>query len=191
MEVKGSTANTNTITTKTPVDNSQDTVKIKKPDPKSNESNTNNTKNTVRPQTPSSREKDKGKANEDKLKGDIIININKNTSKGKPKPKNAEETDINLAVDQGIGTKIKLKTKINDKITNMGGNEEVKTNKTNIKIQDLEAIKQFIQEITKNANPMGKLIDFLPDDIESMNKELQTWIKQSKEYTDKLEEEMK
>jgi hypothetical protein len=42
-----------------------------------------------------------------------------------------------------------------------------------------------------NANPIGKIIDFLGDDIESMNKELQSWIKEAKSYQDKYDEEVR
>jgi len=48
-----------------------------------------------------------------------------------------------------------------------------------------------VQDISKNSNPIGKLLDFLGDDIESMNKELQSWIKESKNYKERLDEEVK
>ena len=42
-----------------------------------------------------------------------------------------------------------------------------------------------------NANPIGKIIDFIQDDIESMNKELQSWIKESKSYQDRYDDEIR
>jgi TRAF3-interacting protein 1 len=56
---------------------------------------------------------------------------------------------------------------------------------------DLESIKSYVQEITKNSNPIGKIIEYLGDDIESMNKELGGLIKESKMYKEKYEEEIK
>jgi TRAF3-interacting protein 1 len=58
-------------------------------------------------------------------------------------------------------------------------------------IADLQSIKNYVQEISMNSNPIGKIIDFLGDDIESMNKEMQSWIKEAKNYKDKFEEEVK
>jgi TRAF3-interacting protein 1 len=60
-----------------------------------------------------------------------------------------------------------------------------------LNVADLEAIKNYVQDITKNANPIGKIIDFLFDDIESMNKELQLWIKESKTYKERYDEEVR
>ena len=48
-----------------------------------------------------------------------------------------------------------------------------------------------MQDISKNSNPIGKITNFLGDDIESMNKEMQTWIKESKTYKERLDEEVK
>ncbi len=58
-------------------------------------------------------------------------------------------------------------------------------------INDLQSIRNYVQDISMNANPIGKIIDFLGDDIESMNKELQSWIKEAKSYQDKYDEEVR
>ena len=34
-------------------------------------------------------------------------------------------------------------------------------------INDIESIKNYVQEISKNSNPIGKITNFLGDDIES------------------------
>ena len=54
-----------------------------------------------------------------------------------------------------------------------------------------DAIKEYVQQITKSCNPLGKLVDILGDDIDSMNKELANWIKDNKIYKDKYDDEMK
>ncbi len=68
---------------------------------------------------------------------------------------------------------------------------DAKATKNTINVADLESIKNYVQEISRNANPIGKTIDFLQDDIESMNKELLSWIREGKQYKEKYEEEMK
>ena len=72
----------------------------------------------------------------------------------------------------------------------MFGESEKKT-KIVLNSADLDAIKNYVQDITKNANPIGKIVDFLGDDIESMNKELQSWIRETRTYKDKYDEEVK
>jgi len=66
-----------------------------------------------------------------------------------------------------------------------------KVTKNTINVADLESIKNYVQEISRNANPIGKTIDFMQDDIESMNKELQSWIREGKQYKEKYEDEIK
>ncbi len=86
------------------------------------------------------------------------------------------------------GSKIKISQKIGF-FKDIQDGENTKT--TSLNITDIEAIKNYVQEISKNSNPIGKLLDFLGDDIESMNKELQSWIKESINYKERLDEEVK
>lgn len=44
--------------------------------------------------------------------------------------------------------------------------------------KELELVKSMIQSICQNTAPLGKSIEFINDDIESMNKELVYWRKQ-------------
>jgi len=66
-----------------------------------------------------------------------------------------------------------------------------KAAKSTFNAADLDSIKNYVQDITKSSNPIGKIIDFLGDDIDSMNKELGSWIKESKNYKDRFDEEVK
>ena len=43
--------------------------------------------------------------------------------------------------------------------------------------QDIEFMKKAIQVLCQSTNPLGKSIDFVTDDIESMNKEYEHWKK--------------
>lgn len=83
---------------------------------------------------------------------------------------------------------IKIESKI--KFSNLGEKNQVREKPT-FNAADLESIKKYVQEISKSSNPIGKMIDFLPDDIESMNKELQSWIKDSKSYKEQYDEAIK
>lgn len=87
----------------------------------------------------------------------------------------------------GTGMKLNKKIFVHDDIMN----KENKVPKSQVSNVDLESIKTYVQEITKNANPIGKIIEFIGDDIDLMNKELQNWIKESKSYKERYDEEIK
>ena len=40
---------------------------------------------------------------------------------------------------------------------------------------DVETLTKLVQGICQNANPLGKSLEFINDDIESMNHELEYW----------------
>lgn len=45
--------------------------------------------------------------------------------------------------------------------------------------QDIEFMKKAIQVLCQSTNPLGKSIDFVTDDIDSMSKEYDYWKKES------------
>ncbi|XP_028141341.1 TRAF3-interacting protein 1 [Diabrotica virgifera virgifera] len=47
--------------------------------------------------------------------------------------------------------------------------------------KDITPLLDYIQTLTKTANPLGKLINFLHEDIEAMHSELQLWINTKKQ----------
>jgi TRAF3-interacting protein 1 len=57
--------------------------------------------------------------------------------------------------------------------------------------QDIEFMKKAIQVLCQSTNPLGKSIDFVTDDIESMNKEYDHWTKESKSCQVQLIEQQK
>lgn len=72
-----------------------------------------------------------------------------------------------------IGKKVsRLDSELND-----NGNFELKLNE----------LKQYIQKITQNSNPLGKLVEFIDDDLDNMNKESKRWQESHREASDKLE----
>jgi hypothetical protein len=59
------------------------------------------------------------------------------------------------------------------------------------KEEDIEFMKKAIQVLCQSTNPLGKSIDFVTDDIESMNKEYEHWRKESHACQRDLEEQQK
>jgi TRAF3-interacting protein 1 len=98
----------------------------------------------------------------------------------------ANPTD-SIKIGGGIGMKLDKRIFVHEDLTE--SRSEVK--KPKVDNVDLEAIKEYVQQITKSCNPLGKLVDILGDDIDSMNKELANWIKDNKIYKDKYDDEMK
>lgn len=57
--------------------------------------------------------------------------------------------------------------------------------------QDIEFMKKAIQVLCQSTNPLGKSIDFVTDDIDSMSKEFDHWKKESQTCSQKLVEQQK
>ena len=92
-----------------------------------------------------------------------------------------------IKIGGGIGMKLDKRIFVHEDLTK--SSSELK--KPKVDNVDLDAIKDYVQQITKNCNPLGKLVDLLGDNIESMNKELANWIKDNKAYKDRYDDEMK
>jgi hypothetical protein len=101
----------------------------------------------------------------------------------------SKEKDDDLAPTKS-GSKIKM-SKIGKFSDVLAGEENLKPTTKSFSVTDLESIKNYVQEISKNSNPIGKIIDFLGDDVDSMNKEMLNWIKEAKNYKDRYDEEVK
>lgn len=41
--------------------------------------------------------------------------------------------------------------------------------------RQMDSLRDVIQNLTRSINPLGKLMDFLPEDIDSMHLELNMW----------------
>lgn len=55
--------------------------------------------------------------------------------------------------------------------------------------QDIEFMKKAIQVLCQSTNPLGKSIDFVTDDIDSMSKEFEHWKKESHSCQQQLVEQ--
>ncbi|XP_046685490.1 TRAF3-interacting protein 1 [Homalodisca vitripennis] len=56
-------------------------------------------------------------------------------------------------------------------------------------IREVDKLRSAIQALTRAANPLGKLIDFLQEDVESMQGELETWVANNKQLATQLQGE--
>ena len=90
-----------------------------------------------------------------------------------------------IKIGGGIGMKMDKRIFVHEDLTE----SRAEGKKARIEKVDLESVKEYVQQITKNCNPLGKLVDSLWDDIESMNKELQNWINENKKFKDRYDEE--
>lgn len=103
-----------------------------------------------------------------------------------------EEDRADLGVDKESGIKMGgLKLGKDKKVTANNTNVAEAPKKPSLNLKDIESIKNYIHEISTNANPISKLIDYLPEDIDSMNKELSHWKAEALKYSEMYEDEIK
>jgi len=55
--------------------------------------------------------------------------------------------------------------------------------------RDVSKLKDSIQTLTRSANPLGKLMDFLQEDVDSMQRELETWREENRNLQAQLRAE--
>ncbi|XP_054751126.1 TRAF3-interacting protein 1-like isoform X3 [Lytechinus pictus] len=48
--------------------------------------------------------------------------------------------------------------------------------------REVEKLRSAIQTLTRSANPLGKIMDYLQEDVDSMQKELEMWQRENKEH---------
>lgn len=56
-------------------------------------------------------------------------------------------------------------------------------------VQKIEKLQESIQTLTKSANPLGKIMDYIQEDLDSMQKELQRWKQERIQHTMALRHE--
>ncbi|KAF0297122.1 TRAF3-interacting protein 1 [Amphibalanus amphitrite] len=56
--------------------------------------------------------------------------------------------------------------------------------------KEVARLRESIQKVTKSANPLGKMMDFLQEDVDSMQRELDKWRLENKEMTQQIRSEM-
>lgn len=48
--------------------------------------------------------------------------------------------------------------------------------------REVEKLRGSIQTLTRSANPLGKIMDYLQEDVDSMQKELEMWKKENRDH---------
>ncbi|XP_051998175.1 TRAF3-interacting protein 1-like isoform X2 [Xyrauchen texanus] len=57
--------------------------------------------------------------------------------------------------------------------------------------KEIERLRSSIQTVCRSALPLGKIMDYIQEDMDSMQNELQTWRKENKENTQALQQEQR
>lgn len=109
---------------------------------------------------------------------------NNNTNNTVPEPKAKKEETYSKKIESEIKSEEK-KVKKNKLETKNSINENKEKSYNDELI--IEA-KEIIQKITQNSNPLGKIIEFIEDDIDNMNKENDKWAKEYRFYKKKMED---
>ncbi|XP_030643498.1 TRAF3-interacting protein 1 [Chanos chanos] len=58
-------------------------------------------------------------------------------------------------------------------------------------IREIEHLRSGIQTVCSSALPMGKIMDYIQEDVDAMQKELQTWRKENEEHAQALLQEQR
>lgn len=53
----------------------------------------------------------------------------------------------------------------------------------------VEKLRGSIQTLTRSANPLGKIMDYVQEDLHSMQKERDTWRTENKKLSDQIKKE--
>lgn len=57
--------------------------------------------------------------------------------------------------------------------------------------KEIDKLRGSIQTVTRSVNPLGKIMDFVQEDLDSMQKELEMWKKENKQNALELQREQK
>lgn len=55
----------------------------------------------------------------------------------------------------------------------------------------VEKLRGSIQTLTRSANPLGKIMDYVQEDLHSMQKERDTWRSENKKLRQQIKQEMR
>ena len=77
------------------------------------------------------------------------------------------------------------------KLGGMGASEMDSRPSGTLNETDIEFMKKAIQILCQSTNPLGKSIDFVTDDVDSMSKEYEHWRKEAIQCNQALEDQQK
>ncbi|XP_054643478.1 TRAF3-interacting protein 1-like isoform X2 [Dunckerocampus dactyliophorus] len=119
-----------------------------------------------------------------------------------PEPADAPERpfesahDLNVEEKHGGLVKKILETKKDYELSSIKSKEKMVSEEAWKKEQDLvmreiERLRASIQSVCQSALPLGKLMDYVQEDIDAMQAELQSWRKENKEHAQALLQEQR
>nr|XP_039251889.1 TRAF3-interacting protein 1-like isoform X3 [Styela clava] len=95
------------------------------------------------------------------------------------------ETKKELETSAAKGTNAKRKTEIERSPVN----EVQRRKERELVMRDIEKLRGSVQKLCRSAVPLGKIIDYIQEDMDSMQNELIQWKKENKQHAAKLKEE--
>ncbi|XP_037068352.1 TRAF3-interacting protein 1-like isoform X2 [Pollicipes pollicipes] len=104
----------------------------------------------------------------------------------------AEEGEHGLLVSQILETKKSMEEELKGKtqIERDSGADKGKSRDKDAVRKEVARLREAIQRVTKSANPLGKMMDFLQEDVDSMQRELDKWRNENKTMTQQIRSEM-
>ena len=57
--------------------------------------------------------------------------------------------------------------------------------------KEVERLRQALQTMTRSANPLGKVMDFIQEDLDAMQRERERWREENKELAVQLKSEQR
>ncbi len=70
-------------------------------------------------------------------------------------------------------------------------NDATKRKEREMVQKEIDKLRGMIQTLTRSANPLGKIMDFVQEDLDQMQKELDMWKTEHKENAIALQREQK
>ncbi|OUM66722.1 hypothetical protein PIROE2DRAFT_5929 [Piromyces sp. E2] len=124
----------------------------------------------------------------------LIINQDNqdfNTNKSQlTKDDNKENDQFGGLVQHILDTKKDLEGDTNEKDSlTLNKNENESKDMIHAK-KDINSLRESIQFLCRNTNPLGKTMDYIQEDFDSMTKELEGWKSESIKYSDMLKTEL-
>lgn len=58
-------------------------------------------------------------------------------------------------------------------------------------VREIERLRTSIQSVCRSALPLGKIMDYIQEDMDSMQNELQNWRRENKEHAEALLQEQR
>ena len=62
---------------------------------------------------------------------------------------------------------------------------------TGVWIWQIDQLRTAIQSLCRATNPLGRVVDYIQEDVDSMQKDMQTWKQEKESLTAKLNDEEK